>query len=114
MTDNYQYEAFKKAVLDIAVETVPDRQIDDFDEHEHPELRKPFFCLTFFLAEEPHVDTFIKTVRDRMLDLPSLNNRVNSDRYIYQVWKSHIQSHNFWSVNFWLADKYQFTEDSQP
>ncbi|GEA09182.1 hypothetical protein KUL42_39430 [Alteromonas sp. KUL42] len=114
MTDKALYETFKQAVLDIAVETVPGRQVDDFDEQEHPEWKRFFFSLTFFLSEEPYVDDFIRTVRNRLLKWPQLTEDKKSDGYIYQVWKSHIQSHDYWSVSFWLSEKYEFQEDSQP
>ena len=94
------YESFKKAVLNIAVETVPNRKVDDFDEQENPDSKNLSFCFTFFLSEEEHVDIFIKEVRNRLLKWPELNEDENTDGYIYEVWKSHIQSHDYWSVCF--------------
>lgn len=110
---NNSYESFKKAVLDIAVESIPGRQADDFDEHDHPVLDRPFFSLTFFLFEGAHVDHFIQSVRDRLLE-STPNEKSKAGAYVYHVWKSHILSHGYWSVSFWLADKYEYIEDSQP
>lgn len=116
MPEYTQYESFKKAVLEIAVETVPGRSTDDFDAfdgQDHPKWGRPFFCLTFFLTDEPHVDIFIRMVRNRLLRWPKLYESENNNGYIYKVYKSHIQSHDYWSVSFLLADKYELTEDSQ-
>lgn len=117
MPEYTQYESFKNAVLEIAVEAVAGRGTDDlnaFDGQVHPKWGKPFFCLTFFLSDEPHIDVFIRMVRNRLLKWPKLYENENNDGFIYKVNKSHIQSHGYWSVSFWLADSYELIEDSQP
>lgn len=111
---NQDYERFKLALLTILAEIVPSRNQGDFDEGVHPDTGVKFISFTWHLSEEGRVDSFLKAVRNRLLIYPRLSDDDVTDGFMFEIWKSHIQSHDYWSLTFWLADKYTFTEDSQP
>jgi hypothetical protein len=114
MTATEHYSIFKSELLKVLSKALPERDIDDFDEHEHPNTKVPFICFTFLCSEEDKVDKFIRSVRDELLTYPEFTDKKDSNKFVYEVWKSHIQSHDYWSVHFWLASKYKLVEDSQP
>lgn len=111
---NQDYERFKLALLNILAEIVPSRGQGDFDECVIPDLGAKCISFTWHLSEEERVDTFLKAVRNRLLIHPRLSDDVVTDGFVFEIWKSYIESHEYWSLDFWLADKYTFTENSQP
>ena len=109
-----EYMDFKADVFKIAAEILPASKLEDYNECEDPDTGDMFFWFTFFSSEEAIVDSFIRVTRDRLLGSPQLSDQLNTEAYVYSVEKSLILSHNYWSVAFGLADRYEFVENSQP
>ncbi|MND27426.1 hypothetical protein D3C80_178920 [compost metagenome] len=109
-----KFELFKERLFEVLERTLPDRDLNNHEVVVDPDTREPFVFFTFFLSEEVEVDKFIRAVRESLLKWPELSVQTDTNQFVYTVWKSHIQSHDYWSVHFWLSEKYSFTEDSQP
>lgn len=108
------YNDFKVELLKVMGEVLPNRNLEDFDEYELPDTNVPSICFTFLCSEENNVDNYIRSVRDKLLAFPEFSEESETNKFIYEVWKSHIVSHDYWSLNFWLSKTYKFTEDFQP
>jgi len=101
MNQSAEFELFKSKLLEVLKSTLPGRNVDDHDIIFDQEKKDCFISFTFFLSEA-------------LLKWPELSSHSDSNQFVYKVCKSHIQSHDYWDVSFWLADKYSFCEDSQP
>lgn len=113
MNQSAEFELFKSKLLEVLKSTLPGRNVDDHDIIFDQEKKDCFISFTFFLSEESDVDNFIRSVRTSLLKWPEISSHSDSNKFVYKVCKSHIQSHDYWDVSFWLADKYSFCEDSQ-
>lgn len=81
---------------------------------DRPDLDECSVTITFFQSQEETVDRIIRSARKSLLRHNSMDFKAwGDDGYTFEVYKSFVNSHDYWSLTFLFADRYKLVEAFQ-